>query len=42
MSIEPTLHGSYEAFDITVKALPDATNKRLVSLRYRNGTATLS
>ncbi|MFN6965215.1 MAG: hypothetical protein ACK4S4_15825 [Pyrinomonadaceae bacterium] len=42
MSITPTKHGEYEAFDCVVRALPDVTNQRLCTGRVRNGTATLS
>ncbi len=38
----PTSHGEYEAFDVTIRALPDTTTKRLAIGRIRNGTATLT
>jgi hypothetical protein len=41
MSVTPSKHGEYEAFDCVIKALPDSTTKRLAIGRIRNGTATL-
>jgi len=37
----PTTQGEYEAFDVTIRALPDSTTKRLAIGRVRNATATL-
>lgn len=42
MPLTATKHGEYEAFDITIKAFPDATNKRLCTGRLRNASATLT
>lgn len=38
---KPTSKDEYEAFDVTITALPDTTTKRLCVGRHRNGTATL-
>lgn len=42
VSVTGTTEGEYEAFDVTIKALPDSTTKRLCIGRIRNGSATLT